>query len=170
MSVNDSRKTRVDSMGAKNNLTNGQILTIAGGMISIISVFLPWFSASTSLLGKTSSMSVNGLGWKTGNDLLGLLGGKMDWEFQGIGVFALGIACIVIAIILRERLQSLAMLACGILIIGGGVVNLQSISSTSAEILGATIQWGVGYGLYVVVLGGAVAASGGLLAWRDIAS
>ena len=47
-------------MGAKNNLTNGQVLTIAGGVISIISVFLPWFSANASALGLTSGISVNG--------------------------------------------------------------------------------------------------------------
>ena len=157
-------------MGTNNNFGKSQMLTIAGGIVSIVSVFLPWFSASTSMLGRTSSMSVNGLGWKSGNDILGLLGGKMDWQFQGIGVLALGIACIIIAVILRERFQSIAMLVCGILIIGGGVVNLQSINTISAEILGATVQWGVGYGLYVVVLGGAIASAGGLLKWQELNS
>jgi len=33
-----------------------------GGIASIISVFLPWFSAKASALGMTSSISVNGLG------------------------------------------------------------------------------------------------------------
>jgi hypothetical protein len=159
-------------MGTKNNFEKSQILTMVGGMISVISVFLPWYSASASAgaLGLASSVSVNGLGWVNGSGiLLGLVGGKADWDFQGIGVLALGIACFAIAVFLREKLQSLAMFACGILIIGGGVVNLQSIGQLSGEIIkGVTMQSGVGYGLYVVLLGGAVAAAGGLLAWRDI--
>ncbi|MCX9011933.1 MAG: hypothetical protein OIN66_12520 [Candidatus Methanoperedens sp.] len=156
-------------MGAKNGIVNGNILTIAGGMLSILSVFLPWYSASASAAGVTSSISVNGLGWKSGSGiLLMLVSGKVDWDFQGIGVLALGIACIAVAVFLREKLQSLAMFACGILIIGGGVVNLQSIGKFSGEFLGATMESGVGYGLYVVVLAGAVAASGGLLTWRNL--
>ncbi len=158
-------------MGPKNSLTNGQILTIVGGIISIISVVLPWYSASASApgIGLTSDMSVNGLGWKSGSGvLLGLVSGKVDWAFQGIGVFALGIASIAVAVLLREKIQSLSMFACGILIIGGGVVNLQSIGQFSGEFWGATIRSGVGYGLYVAVLAGAVAAAGGLSAWRDL--
>ncbi len=160
-----------DIMGTKNNFEKSQILTMVGGMISVISVFLPWYSASASAgaLGLSSSISVNGLGWKSGSGmLLGLVSGKVDWDFQGIGVLALGIACIAVVVFLREKLQSMAMFACGLLIIGGGVVNLQSIGQFSGEFLGATLQSGVGYGLYVVLLGGAVAAAGGLVAWRDL--
>jgi hypothetical protein len=32
-------------MGTKNGFSKAQILSIAGGIVSIISVFLPWFSA-----------------------------------------------------------------------------------------------------------------------------
>ncbi len=55
-------------MTAKTILTNSQILAIAGGMISIIGVLLPWYwgSMSTSSIGFASSVSVNGLGWKSG--------------------------------------------------------------------------------------------------------
>lgn len=158
-------------MGTKNNLENSHILTIVGGIISVISVFLPWYSANASAgaIGLASSISVNGLGWKSGSGmLLGLVSGKVDWDFQGVGVLALGIACIVVVVFLREKLQSLAMFACGFLIIGGGVVNLRSIGQFSGDFLGATLQSGVGYGLYIVVLGGTVAAAGGLLAWRDL--
>ncbi len=160
-----------DIMGTKNNFEKSQILTMVGGMISVISVFLPWYSASASAgaIGLASSVSVNGLGWVSGSGiLLGLVGGKADWDFQGVGVLALGIICFAVVVFLREKLQSLAMFACGLLIIGGGVVNLQSIGQFSGKILEVTIQSGVGYGLYVVVLGGAVAAAGGLLAWRDL--
>lgn len=159
-----------DTMGTKNNFEKSQILTMIGGIISVIGVFLPWYSASASAgaLSLASSMSVNGLGWINGSGmLLGLVSGKADWSFQGVGVLALGIACIAVVVFLREKLQSLAMFACGLLIIGGGVVNLQSIGQFSGKILEVTIQSGVGYGLYVVVLGGTVAAAGGLLAWRD---
>lgn len=34
--------------------------------------------------------------------------------------------------------------------------------------MGATMNYGVGYGLFAVLLAGAVVAAGGLLAWRDI--
>ncbi len=158
-------------MVSKNKFTECRTLGIAGGILSIISVFLPWFSARASpgIPALSSRFSVNGLGWKNGEGLLmGLVSGNANWEFQGIGVLALGIACIVASVILRDRLQSLAMLVCGLLIIGGGVINLRSIGSFSGEVMGATMYAGVGYGLYVVLLGGAVAAAGGLLAWRDI--
>ncbi len=65
-------------------------------------------------IGLASSISVNGMGWKSGSGmLLGLMSGKVNWDFQGIGVLALGIACI-------------------------------------------------------AVVGGAAAAAGGLLAWRNL--
>ena len=155
-------------MGTKNGFSNAQILAGIGGIASIISVFLPWFSAKASAIGMTSSISVNGLGSVSGSGLLlGLLSGKANWEFQGIGVLALGIACIAIAVFLRDKLQSIAMFICGALIIGGGIVNINSIGEFSGEFMGATMQSGAGYGLYMVVLAGAVAAAGGLLAWRD---
>ena len=155
-------------MGTKNGFSNAQILAGIGGIASIISVFLPWFSAKASAIGMTSSISVNGLGSVSGSGLLlGLLSGKANWEFQGIGVLALGIACIAIAVFLRDKLQSIAMFICGALIIGGGIVNIRSIGEFSGEFMGATMQSGAGYGLYMVVLAGAVAAAGGLLAWRD---
>ncbi len=159
-------------MASKNMLTEGRNLGIAGGIISMIGVLLPWYSADASagMLG-SSSFSVNGLGWKNGEGLLtGLVSGNVNWEFQGIGVLAIGIASIVVAVMLKDKLQSLAMLACGLLVIGGGVVNLKSIGSFSGEFMGATMYSGVGYGLYVVLLGGALAAAGGLFAWRDMNS
>ena len=76
-------------MASKNILTDGRNLGIAGGILSIISVFLPWYSASASagMLGLSSSFSVNGLGWKNGEGLLmGLSSGPANWEFQGVGV------------------------------------------------------------------------------------
>jgi hypothetical protein len=120
------------------------------------------------MLGLSSSISVNGLGWKSGEGvLLGILGGTVNWEFQGIGVLALGIASILVSVILKGKMQSLAILACGLLIIGLGLVNLKSIGSFSGEFMGATMNAGVGYGLFVLLLGGAVAAAGGLFAWKD---
>ena len=156
-------------MGMKNGFSKAQILAIVGGIVSIISVFLPWFSAKASAIGMTSSISVNGLGSVSGSGLLlGLLSGKGSWEFQGIGVLALGIVCIAVTVFLREKMQSIAMFICGALIIGGGVVNIRSIGEFSGSFLGAEMQSGAGYGLYVVVLAGAMAAAGGLLAWKDI--
>ncbi|VVB86650.1 Uncharacterised protein [uncultured archaeon] len=157
-------------MVSKNIFTDARNLGIAGGILSLISVFLPWYSASVNagMLG-SSSISVNGLGWKNGEGmLLGLVSGNANWEFQGIGVLALGIVSIVVAFLLKDKLQSLAMLACGLLIIGGGIVNLNSIGSFSGKFMDATMYSGIGYGLYVVLLGGAIVAAGGLLAWRDI--
>ena len=156
-------------MGTKNGFSNAQILAGIGGIASIISVFLPWFSAKASAIGMTSSISVNGLGSISGSGLLlGLISGKANWEFQGIGVLALGIASIAVAVFLHDKLQSIALFICGILIIGGGIVNIRSIGDFSGEFMGATMESGAGYGLYMVVLAGAVAAAGGLLAWRDI--
>ena len=156
-------------MGTKNGFSKAQILAIVGGIVSIISVFLPWFSAKASAIGMTSSISVNGLGSVSGSGLLlGLLSGKGSWEFQGIGVLALGIVCIAVTVFLREKMQSIAMFICGALIIGGGVVNIRSIGEFSGSFLGAEMQSGAGYGLYVVVLAGAMAAAGGVLAWKDI--
>lgn len=34
--------------------------------------------------------------------------------------------------------------------------------------MGTPMQSGVGYGLYVVILAGATAVAGGLLAWKEI--
>ncbi|MDP2846438.1 MAG: hypothetical protein Q8N79_10275, partial [Candidatus Methanoperedens sp.] len=105
----------------KNGIAKSQVLTIVGGLISIISVFLPWFGASATAAasGEVSTLSVNGLGTINGSGmLLGLVSGKIGWEFQGIGVLALGIASIATALLLREKLQSIAMSACGLLIIG----------------------------------------------------
>jgi hypothetical protein len=156
-------------MGTKNGFSNAQILAGIGGIASIISVFLPWFSAKASAIGMTSSISVNGLGSVSGSGLmLGLLSGKADWEFQGVGVLALGIASIAVAVFFRDKLQSIAMFICGILIIGGGIVNILSIGEFSGDFGVATMQSGAGYGLYMVILAGAVASAGGLLAWRDI--
>jgi len=75
--------------GTKNGFANAQILAIAGGIVSVISVFLPWYSAKAS--GLASSISVNGLGSLSGSGLLlGLLSGKSELGIPGIGVLALG--------------------------------------------------------------------------------
>jgi len=156
-------------MGTKNGFSKAQILAIAGGIVSIISVFLPWFSAKASAIGMTSNIDVNGLGSISGSGpLLALVSEQASWEFQGIGVLALGIVCIALAVFLREKLRSIATFACGALIIGGGVVNIKSIGEFSGSIFGAEMQSGAGYGLYVVVLAGAMAIAGGLLAWKEI--
>ncbi len=158
-------------MVSKNIFTDGKNLGIAGGIISILSVFLPWFSGSGSagILGISSSISVNGLGWKKGEGLLmGLITGNANWELMGMAVIALGIASIVVAVILKDKLQSLVLLACGLLVISGGIFNLWSIGSFSGEIMGATMESGAGYGLYFVLLGGAVTTAGGLLNWQNI--
>jgi len=60
------------------------------------------------------------------------------------------------------------MLICGFLIIGGGVVNIRSIGDFSGDFMGASMQSGAGYGLYVVALAGVMVAASGLLAWREI--
>jgi hypothetical protein len=149
----------------KNNFSKGQILAIIGGIISIISVFLPWFSITS----KTSTLSVNGLFFVSGNGMLmGLVGQNSNWEFQGAGVLVLGFACIAVAIILKDSIRNVAMVLCGILIISGGAVNLWSLrdlSLFSGSIFGETIQSGIGYGLYMVVVGGVLTATGGILAF-----
>ncbi len=156
-------------MGIKIGFGNAEIIAIIGGIVSIISVFLPWFSARASALGVESGISVNGLGSISGSGiLLGMLSGKANWEFQGIGVLALGIATIAGTFFLREKIQSIALFVFGILIIGGGIVNIRSIGDFSGEFMGATMHSGAGYGLYVVMLAGAIAACGGLLAWKNI--
>ena len=155
-------------MGTKKGFSSGQILTTMGGIISIISIFLPWFHATSA----TSSLSVNGLFSASGSGmLLGLVGENSNWGFQGLGVLALGIVSIAASLILRDKIRSSAMIACGILIIGGGVVNLWSLRDIglfSGSIFGEVIQAGVGYGLYAVVIGGIVTAAGGLIEWRDL--
>lgn len=157
-------------MVTEKSLSKGQILAITGGIISIVSVFLPWYSASAIHGAEVSSLSINGMGWKSGIDALGITGDIVNWEFQGIGVLALGILSVVIAFVLREKVQGIAMAACGFLIIGGGVVNLWSlreISIYNGEIVpGTSIASGIGYGLYIVVLSGIVAATGGIFSWR----
>jgi hypothetical protein len=156
-------------MVTEKSVSRGQILTIAGGFLSIASVFLTWFGVSSS---DGSILSVNGLAWKSGSGLVfGIISENFNWQFQGLGVLILGIGSIVVACILREKLQGIAMAICGLLIIGGGVVNLYSlkdIGSFSGTIMdGLTIQSGIGYGLYLVVLAGIVTAAGGALAWQD---
>ncbi len=156
-------------MVTKKGFGNAQILALSGGIVSIISVFLPWYSAKASVLGIASSISVNGLGWISGNGLLlGLWSEKASWEFQGPGVLALGIVSIAVAVFLRDKIQSMAMFICGVLTIGGWVVNIRSIWEFSGDFMGASMQSGAGYGLYMVALAGALVASGGLLAWRDV--
>ena len=158
-------------MVSKNIFTDGKNLGIAGGIISILSVFLPWFSGSGSMgiLGLSSSISVNGLGWKNGEGLLmGLFTGNANWGLFGMAVLALGIVSIVAALVLKDKLQSLVLLECGLLVIGVGIVNLWRMGSFSGAFMGATMESGAGYGLYVVLLGGAVITAGGLLTWRDI--
>ncbi|CAG1001290.1 hypothetical protein METP3_03334 [Methanosarcinales archaeon] len=156
-------------MGTKNGFGNAQILALAGGIVSIISVFLPWYSAKASLFGEASSISVNGLGSITGNGLLlGLWRENATWEFQGLGVLALGIVSIAVAVLLREKIRSMAMFICGILIIGGWVVNIRSIWEFSGDFMSASMQSGAGYGLYMVALAGALVAAGGLLAWKEV--
>ena len=157
-------------MVSEKSISKGQILTIAGGFLAIVSVFLTWLGVSSS---DGSSLSVNGLAWKSGSGLVfGIVSDKFSWQFQGLGVLILGIGSIAAVFILRERLQSVAMTICGFLIIGGGAVNLYSlrdVGSFSGTIMeGLTIQSGIGYGLYVVVLAGIVTAAGGVLAWRDM--
>lgn len=154
-------------MGTKNGFGNAQLLGIIGGLASIISVFLPWYRANSN--GMMSSISVNGLASISGNGiLLGLWGKNANWEFQGMGIIALGIASIAISMLLRNKIHSIALVIIGILIIGGGAVNIWSIGELSGDFMGTTIEAGAGYGLYAVILTGLVSAAGGLLAWKDL--
>lgn len=158
-------------MNSEKRIDGALISGLGGGVLSIISVFLPWFSATGSGSGEVSSININGLGSVSGSGMmLNLVGSEINWEFQGFGVLALGIASIIVALILSGKVQSLAIAACGFLIIGGGAVNLWSlrdISSFSGEVMGMTMVSGIGYGLYVVVIAGVTALLGGALSLRE---
>jgi len=73
-----------------------------------------------------------------------------------------------VTVFLREKMQSIAMFISGALIIGAGSLISGALVNFPAASLGAEMQSGAGYGLYVVVLAGAMAAAGGVLAWKDI--
>jgi len=148
-------------MGTKNGFGNAQILAIAGELSLSSASFYRGYSAKAS--GVASSISVNGLGSISGSGLLlGLLSGNASWEFQGIGVLAWdrNHSCCLFS---SGKIQSIATFICGVLIIGGGLVNIRSIWVNSpANSWGATMQSGAGYGLYVC-------AAGGALAWPVVA-
>ena len=157
-------------MKSEKRSISARISGLGGGVLSIIGAFLPWFSATGSGGGEVSDININGLGSVSGNGMmLSLVGSEVNWEFQGVGVLALGIVCIIVALLLSGKVQSLAIAACGFLIIGGGAVNLWSlrdIGSFSGEVMGMTMSSGIGYGLYVVVIAGLTALLGGVLALR----
>ena len=158
-------------MKSEKRSISARISGLGGGVLSIIGAFLPWFSATGSGSGEVSGININGLGSVSGSGMmLSLVGSEVNWEFQGVGVLALGIACIVVALLLSGKVQGLAIAVCGFLIIGGGAVNLWSlrdIGSFSGEVMGVTMSSGIGYGLYVVVIAGLTALLGGVLALRE---
>jgi len=83
-------------MVSKNILTDGKNLGIAGGILSVISVFLPWFSeAGAPNTGTLIQHLCYGLGWKMEK----VSDGAFDWKCKlGIerdALLALGIASIV---------------------------------------------------------------------------
>jgi len=124
-----------------------------GGIIAIVGVFLPWVTAS--VLGVGISVS----GW----DAYSTLG-----SYEPLIVLIVAIVTLLVAVLTKGMIQKWGTTIFGLitLILGAYyAMNVASVAGDAAQFVGVTVS--VGYGLYLVIVGGIVALIGGIMAFME---
>lgn len=144
------------------------LLTLIGGVVAVVSVFLPWTSnaGKISAWGRWADASINGE--LEGQALSGLHASGGSWF--GIVVLALGLFLIVAVMAFGARpgraprwlaADGAAIAAISMLILAS--VHLLAQSVADAGIAVGTVDPGNGIGAYLAIIGGLVATIGTLL-------
>jgi len=129
----------------------GAAVGIIGSILVLVGIFLPWASAGAF------GFSISFSGWDM-NSLSSTWGGGSIW--QVIGLLAIGLICIVFAI-----MEAIAAKVSGALVLVFGIIStliafsaLNEISPVSS-IPGASI----GIGIWICIIGSIIVAIGGLI-------
>lgn len=142
-------QTSSSNPGRLGGLTTGQGLSLAGAILTVIAVFLPWITVS--VLGQTGS--ANGLDMLDANAL-----------FNGVVTLLLAVvvALVVLAGSWNETTQAVALVF-GALVALIGVIYVVDPSFVFGGGLGGRIAAGmsdVGIGIVVTILGGVIMVVG----------
>jgi glycine betaine/proline transport system permease protein len=141
----------------------GMLVTLAGGLVAAVSVFLPWVSESGL---------ISAYGRRADEDLTGMIMNGLDpsgGSFFGIIVLATGL--FVVAAVLKAFLRpgrGARWLTVDGALIAGMVAFVTSAVFYLAEPSELAVEPAIGIGLWVAILGGAVATAGGFL-WIRVA-
>lgn len=158
-------------------LVPGGALAIVGGVIAIVGVFLSWANVSLSVtsgeFSQSYDMTISGLGKYTGAPG----GAETDSAFDGYVVIAAGIIALIgglLAISTKNAVGAILALIGGVVAAGLAVFDLSRIGNyeDEARAFAASLPAGVdlrvsastGIGLWIVIVGGAVALIGGIVA------
>lgn len=162
----------------------GLIIGLIGGVFALIGTSLPWISARpASLSGLDISKAISWL--KT---FASMMSEPIPTEIRLFGlipvfILILGILCIVLASLgfVKPKAGGTGSLVCGLLIVILSIISIIGISESISEIeemievvpfVGgmAAGMIGVGYGLYLCILGGVLALVGGIVGRKAIVS
>ena len=135
-------------------------LVLGGAGLVILGAFLPWVSVSVSLLGESSSHSTNGI------------------DGDGKITLLLAIGALVLTVLknpAQAKLFALLALIASSLAALIGIYDATQIggnseAKTMMEAMGSGFKVSLGIGLYLTILGGAVAAFGSFKRWQSSAA
>ena len=138
--------------------TGTEWMLIAGGTLMIIGSFLPWWHESIAFV----NVDRNGM----------QLGNAMGFSADGVWTMAMGAITALIGITRLTRtpfppLVQRSPIVAGAVALFVSIGDLASINSTnqSLQVKNPTGSYSVGYGLWLVIVGSAIAVIFGLIAW-----
>jgi hypothetical protein len=141
----------------------GAILSIAGAIILIVGIFLPWATSSSpggNLIGGATSWSESG--WTNySSDNYQYLLVKIALVLGAIGA---------ILIVIKKRLTVIAGLATGVFTLMTFLVLLINLNNDINNVNSyhlADISTGIAYGIWVSIIGSLLLIAGGVLAFKD---
>ena len=134
--------------------TTGKLVAAAGGIILIISLFLPWYGVSGEL-----ANAINQAAQAFGTHATTSINGWKSMDVGDIVMFLVGAAAIVPAALDIFDLELELPVSAGVVILAGGVISLAWAIIRLFDKHGASAK----LGLYAAIIGAGTVAVGGYL-------
>ena len=146
----------------------GAAVGLAGGILGLLSVFLPWLVLTASVGPLTLSFGFSGLAL-SGN--LTIQSAQLSSPYPEAAMWAYGILAFsilgLVMGIVGKRSTSIVALLSGVLVTVFAILALVRMPTVTISAPGLSLSVGPGFGIYVGLVGGLLLLTGGLLAWGE---